>query len=167
MRFPCSFVGSARRRSGSRGSGRPQPQSLLLPAAAAGWPSLPPPPLPGMLAPRRCLLSCLRPLCRSPAPAYSSAAASGPARPSPTQLKSGGERGEERVRTMPSYPKRLLLARGRAGSSTASRHGDAAPRLFPSLTGPGKGQRRREVEDTALSAANPQTEPPGTPKGLQ
>lgn len=105
MRFPCSFVGSARRRSGSRGSGRPQPQSLLLPAAAAGWPSLPPPPLPGMLAPRRCLLSCLRPLCRSPAPAYSSAAASGPARPSPTQLKSGGERGEERVRTMPSYPK--------------------------------------------------------------
>lgn len=38
---------------------------------------------------------------------------------------------------------------------------------FPSLTGLGKGQRRREVEDIALSAATPQAEPPRTPKGLQ
>jgi len=104
-----------------RGSGRSQ--SRLLPAAAAGRPSLPPPPLPGMLAPRRRPLSCLRPLCQSPAPAYSSAAASGPARPSPVQPESGGERGEEKVRRCPPTRRRSVLAHGRHQGGRMWPHG--------------------------------------------
>lgn len=71
----------------SRGSGRPQPK--VFSARSCPWPTGPSCRLhrPGCWHRHR-LLSCLRPLCRSPAPAYSSAAAAGPARPSPARLKS-------------------------------------------------------------------------------
>lgn len=77
--FPCcSFVGSARRRL--RAHPAPSPEVSCLPPFAAL--------LLGKLAPICRLFSCLRPLCQLPAPAYFSAAASWPARPSLTRLKS-------------------------------------------------------------------------------
>lgn len=139
----------------------PAPESLLLPAAAAGRPSLLPPLLPGMLAPRRRLLSCLRPLCRSPAPAYSSAAASGPARPSPTRLKSGGERGEERVRRCPPTQSGSLLPAAALAHPWHQvmgmwPHGKRCA-FVPGPNRARKEPKRREVEDTTLSAATSQT----------
>lgn len=109
-----------------------------------------------MLAPRRRRLSCLRPLCRSPAPAYSSAAAAAPARPSPA--RPGSAEGRREGEEMSSYAEDpccpwIITVWGCSPMGSGVR-------LFPSLTGTGKGQKRHKVKDTAPSAATPQTEPP-------
>lgn len=80
------------------GASSPSPEVSCLPPPAAS--------LLGKLAPSCRLFSCLRPSCQLPAPAYFSAAASWPARPSLTRLKSAGERGEERLRIGPRSPSR-------------------------------------------------------------
>lgn len=105
----------------------------------------------------RCLLSCLRPLCRSPAPAYSAVAASGPARPSPTQLKSG-ERGQERGEEVPSYVKQLPVA---CFDGSRTWGCDSIGSILVSQL----GQRKCEAKETTVSGAIHKSSPLGPPKG--
>lgn len=109
-RFPCWAAGSAR-------SPAPKCPARGCRSLAPLLPLLPPPL--GKLAPCRRLFSCLRPLCRSPAPACSSAAASWPARPSLTRLKSAGEEGRGEGEERPSHPEWLRAPRLRRGEGCA------------------------------------------------
>lgn len=96
--------------------------------------------------------------CRRACSSFSSAA------------KIWGREGRRQGEEMPSYPKRLLAARGHAGSSTASGHGHVAPRKAVHVhSRPSQGQERAKGGArwrTPLECCHP-TGSSATPKGLQ